>query len=45
MEHVLVTDGSGYVGSGLLREPLSQGYSVTCVDHLMFGDESFYKKR
>ena len=40
MEHVLVTGGAGYVGSGLLRELLSQGYSVTCVDNLMFGGES-----
>ena len=40
MEHILVTGGAGYVGSGLLRELLLQGYSVTCVDKLMFGGES-----
>ena len=40
MEHVLVTGGAGYVGSGLLRELLSQGYYVTCVDNLSFGGES-----
>jgi len=37
---ILVTGGAGYVGSGLLRELLAQGYSVTCVDNLMFGGES-----
>jgi len=37
---ILVTGGAGYVGSGLLRELLAQGYYVTCVDNLMFGGES-----
>ena len=40
MEHILVTGGAGYVGSGLLRELLSEDYKVTCVDNLMFGGES-----
>ena len=37
---ILVTGGAGYVGSGLLRELLVNGYPVTCVDNLMFGGES-----
>ncbi len=40
MKSILVTGGAGYVGSGLLRELLSQGYKVTCVDNLMFGGDS-----
>ena len=40
MKNILVTGGAGYVGSGLLRELLYKGYSVTCVDNLMFGGES-----
>ena len=37
---ILVTGGAGYVGSGLLRDLLAEGCSVTCVDNLMFGGES-----
>lgn len=40
MTNILVTGGAGYVGSGLLRELLAKGYSVTCVDNLIFGGES-----
>jgi nucleoside-diphosphate-sugar epimerase len=40
LENILVTGGAGYVGSGLLRELLSENYKVTCVDNLMFGGES-----
>ena len=40
MKKILVTGGAGYVGSGLLRELLSSGYHVTCIDNLMFGGES-----
>jgi len=40
MKSILITGGAGYVGSGLLSELLSEGYSVTCVDNLMFGGQS-----
>jgi nucleoside-diphosphate-sugar epimerase len=40
VRNILVTGGAGYVGSGLLRELISEGYSVTCVDNLLFGGES-----
>jgi nucleoside-diphosphate-sugar epimerase len=40
MRNILVTGGAGYVGSGLLSDLLTEGYSVTCVDNLMFGGES-----
>jgi len=40
MKTILVTGGAGYVGSGVLRELLSQGYKVVCVDKLDFGGQS-----
>ena len=40
MQTILVTGGAGYVGSGLLRVLLEQGYRVVAVDRLSFGGES-----
>jgi nucleoside-diphosphate-sugar epimerase len=40
MKNILVTGGAGYVGSGLLRSLLNQGYFVTCIDNLIFGGDS-----
>ena len=40
MKNVLVTGGAGYVGSGLCRVLLNDGYKVFCVDNLLFGGES-----
>jgi nucleoside-diphosphate-sugar epimerase len=36
-EKVLVTGGAGYLGSILVPELLAQGYSVTALDSLMYG--------
>ncbi len=40
MQTILVTGGAGYVGSGLLRVLLGEGYRVVTVDRLSFGGES-----
>lgn len=37
---VLVIGGAGHLGSVLCRRLLDDGYSVRCLDILMFGDES-----
>jgi len=36
---VLVTGGSGYIGSILLRKLLEKGYRVRLIDKFIFGDE------
>ena len=40
MKNILITGGAGYIGSVLVRRLLSVGYNITCVDNLLFGDES-----
>ena len=40
MKNILVIRRAGYVGSELLSELLTKGYSVTCVDNLIFGGEN-----
>ncbi|MFQ5713600.1 MAG: NAD-dependent epimerase/dehydratase family protein [Candidatus Scalinduaceae bacterium] len=34
---LLITGGGGYVGSTLIREALSKGYRVRCLDFLIYG--------
>jgi dTDP-glucose 4,6-dehydratase len=39
MKHVLVTGGSGFIGSHLCDQLLARGYAVTAVDNLVTGRE------
>ncbi len=41
-EHVLVTGGSGYLGSVLSEHLLSAGYQVTVLDKLIYGQHSLF---
>ncbi len=40
IRNILVIGGAGYIGSILVRKLLQQGYSVTVLDALLYGDES-----
>ena len=37
---ILVTGGAGYIGSVLIRDLLSHGYKVKCLDRFFFGKDS-----
>jgi len=40
IKNVLVIGGTGYIGSGLTRRLLKEGYRVRVLDSLLFGDAS-----
>ena len=41
--NILVTGGAGYVGSCLVKNLISQGHHIKCLDRFFMGDE-FLKK-
>lgn len=40
--HVLVTGGAGYIGSILCEHLLDEGYQVSVIDNLMYGQHSLF---
>jgi len=43
MLNILVTGGAGYVGSCLIKNLISKGHHIKCLDRFFMGDE-FLKK-
>jgi nucleoside-diphosphate-sugar epimerase len=41
-EKVLITGGSGYIGSVLTGHLLEEGHDVTCLDNLIYGQKSLF---
>lgn len=41
-KNVLITGGAGYLGSILIEHLLQQGYRVTAVDNLIYGEQSLF---
>ena len=39
-KRVLITGGAGFLGSVITKDLLEKGYNVTCVDNLMYGQQT-----
>ena len=43
MKNIFVTGGAGYVGSSLVPLLLKNGYSVTVLDLMIYGEKVLHK--
>lgn len=41
MQRILITGGAGFIGSAVIQELLEEGYHLSVVDDLSFGNEEF----